>query len=72
MKNIEKLIISKPMKYNKNADTLLFLLLFATGQRENNVKRHYLWVQALQKGEKQRVVGALYPNIYRILKVYLQ
>ena len=26
------------MKYNKNADTLLFLLLFATGQRENNVK----------------------------------
>ena len=28
-----------------------------------------LWVQALEKGEKERVVGVLYPNIYRILKV---
>ena len=39
MKNIENLIVSKPGKYNKNADTLLFLLLFTTGQRERNIKK---------------------------------
>ena len=27
-------VISKPIKHNKNADTLLLLLLFTTGQRE--------------------------------------
>ena len=26
------------MRYNKNADTLLFLLLFTTGQREKNIE----------------------------------
>ena len=41
MKNIKKLIVSKAMKYNKNADTLLFLLLFTTGQREKILKKHY-------------------------------
>ena len=42
------------MKYKKNADTLLFLLFFTTGQREKNIekKKHYLWVQALRTGEK--------------------
>ena len=47
------------MKYNKNADTLLFLLLFTTGQREKILKKHYLWVQVLKKGEKRRVLGVL-------------
>ena len=37
MKNIGKLIVSKPVKYKKNTNTLLFLLLFTTGQRE---KKH--------------------------------
>ena len=60
------------MKYNKNADTLLFLLLFTTGQPEKILKKHYLWVQALKKGEKQRVLGVFYRNIYRILKVNFQ
>ena len=61
------------MKYNKNADTLLFLLLFTTSQREKILKKHYMWVQALEKVEKQRVLGVLYHNIYRIFlhKVYL-
>ena len=27
------------MKYNKNADTLLFLLLFTTGQPEKNIEK---------------------------------
>ena len=39
MKNIHKLIVSKPIKYNKNADsTLLFLLLFTMGQHEKKKK----------------------------------
>ena len=61
------------MKYNENADTLLFVLLFTTGQREKkNLKKHYLWVQAIEKGEKQRVLEVLYRNIYQILKVNFQ
>ena len=39
MKNIEKLIVSKPMNYDKNAGTLLFLLLFTTGQRGKNIEK---------------------------------
>ena len=27
------------MKYNKNVHTLLFLLLFTTGQREKNIEK---------------------------------
>ena len=27
------------MKYSKNADTLFFLLLFTTGQREKNIEK---------------------------------
>ena len=30
------------MKYNKNADTLLFLLLFSTGQREKNIEKTFV------------------------------
>ena len=67
-----KLIVSKPMKYNQNADILLYLRLFTTRQREKILKRHYLWVQAHKKGEKQRVLGILYRNIYRTLKVNFQ
>ena len=56
------------MKYNKNADTLLLLLFFTTGQREKNIEKTFASAGA-QKGEKQRVLGVLYRNIYRILKV---
>ena len=59
------------MKYNKNAGTLLFLLLITTGKREKNNEKT-LFVQALLKGEKQWVLGVLYRNIYRILKVNFQ
>ena len=30
------------MKYNKNADTLLFLLLFTVGQREINIEKNII------------------------------
>ena len=39
MKNVEKLIVSKPMKYDKNAGTLLLLLLFTMGQQEKNIEK---------------------------------
>ena len=39
MKNTKKLIISKPMKHRKNADTLLFLILFTKSQREQNIEK---------------------------------
>ena len=42
MKNISKLFFSKPRNYNKNEDTLLFLLLFTTGQREKNIEKNII------------------------------
>ena len=61
------------MKCSKNAATLLLLVLFTTGQREEEIfEKYYLWVQALKKGEKLWILGILYPNIYRILKFNFQ
>ena len=42
MKNIQKLIVSKPMQYNKNADNHLFLQRFTKGQLEKILKKRYL------------------------------
>ena len=60
------------MKHNKNEDTLLFLLLFTKSQREKKLKKHSLRVQALKKGEKRRILGIIYHNIYRIPKINFQ
>ena len=60
------------MKHNKNAYTLLFLLLFTKSQREKKWKKHSLRVQALKKGEKQRILDIIYHNIYRIPKINFQ
>ena len=60
------------MKHNKNTDTLLFLLSFTKCQREKKKLKHFLWVQALKKGKKQRVLGLLYHNIYQIQKINFQ
>ena len=49
------------MKYNKNADTLLFLLLFATGQRENNIEKTFVTAGA-QKGWKASGSGSTVPQ----------
>ena len=72
MKNIQKLIVSKPRKYNENADTLLFLLSFTTGQCEKNIEKTLFVSAGAQKGKKQRVLGVLYHNVYQILKVNFQ
>ena len=68
MKNIYKSTISKPTKHNKNVDILLFLLWFIESQRKKIFKKHSLWVQALEKGETQWVLGLLYHNMYQIQK----
>ena len=60
------------MKYNKNVDSLLFLPLFATDQHEKNIEKRLLVRAGTKKGEKQRVLGVLYRNICRILKVNFQ
>ena len=60
------------MRHNKIANTHLFLLRFIKCQREKILKENSLWVQALEMGEKQRVLGLLYDNIYRIHKVNFQ
>ena len=61
------------MKYVKNTDILLFLLLFTTSQREKKyIKKTFCWVQVLKNGEKRRILRVLYRNIYRILKVNCQ
>ena len=57
------------MKYNKNAETLLFQLLFTMGQLEKNIEKT-LFVSAGTL--KQQVLGVLYRNICRILKVNFQ
>ena len=68
-KTYKKIIVSKPIKHNKNVDTLLFLLSVTKCQREKKIlKEHYLWVQAHKKGENHRVLGLLLDNIYQIQK----
>ena len=52
MKNIEQLVVWKPVNYNKNADTFLLLLLFTTDQLEKPTKKNCLWMQAFEKVEK--------------------
>ena len=42
-------IVSKPMKYNKNADILLFLLLFTTSQREKNIEKTFVSAAARKR-----------------------
>ena len=49
MKNIYKLIVSKLENYNKNADTLLFLLLFTTSKSEKNIEKTLIVSAGAQK-----------------------
>ena len=49
MKSKKKLIVSKPMKHNKNVDTLSFLLLFTKGQLENNIEKIFFVSPGVQK-----------------------
>ena len=56
------------MKYNKSADTLLFLLLFTTSQREKSIEKTLFVSAGAQKRRKQRVLGVLYRNICQTLE----
>ena len=49
MKNMSKLIVSKPMMHNKNADTLLFLLSFTKSQRKKNIEKSFFVSAGAQK-----------------------
>ena len=49
MKNMQKLIVSKPIKYNENADTLLFLLLFTTVNVKKNTEKTLFVSASAQK-----------------------
>ena len=60
MKNIEKLIVSNPMKYN--ADTLLFLLSFTKCQREKNIERTFFVSAGAQKGRETVGSGTTLPQ----------
>ena len=50
MKNIEKLIVSKPMKGNKNAEDFFFLLSLIKSQREKkSIQRTFVVSAGAQK-----------------------
>ena len=50
MKNILKLIVSKPTKHNKNADILSLLLLFTKSQSEKDIEKTFFVSTGAQKG----------------------
>ena len=49
MKNIYKLIISKSVNHNKNADTPLFLMSFIKRQRKENFENIFFVPAGAQK-----------------------
>ena len=51
------------MEYNKKTGTLLFLLLFTTGQCENNIEKTLFVNAGAHKGEKLRILRVLYRNL---------
>ena len=53
-------IRSKPIKYNKNADTPLFLLIFTTGELEKNLEKT-LFVSA---GAQKRVKNSMFQECF--------
>ena len=48
--------------YNKSADTLLFLLLFTTGQREKNIEKKLFESTGAQKRWKIAGSGTILPQ----------
>ena len=54
MKKYIKIHCFKTTEALKNADTLLFLLLFITSQREKNIEKTFCVSAGPQKGEKNR------------------
>ena len=50
------------MKNNKNADILLFLLLFTTGQREKNIEKTLFVSAGAHKRRKTAGFGSILPQ----------
>ena len=50
------------MKYNKNLETLFFLLLFTTGQREKNIEKALFVGAGAQKRWKTAGAGSTLPQ----------
>ena len=50
------------MKYNKNAETVLFLLLFITSQREKNIDKTFSVSEGAQKRWKTVGPGSTLPQ----------
>ena len=75
------LVLTKtPWRHNAKASIFVLIKMFSEDRDVRHLQEVFktsssrqmfvgLWVQALEKGEKEQVVGVLYPNIYRILKV---
>ena len=62
MKNIEKSIVSKPLEHNKNANTILFILLFTTGQREKIIEKTFVVSTSAQDMCKKAGSGSTLPQ----------
>ena len=62
MKNLEKSIVSKPVEHDKNADTILFLLLFTTGQREKIIEKTFIVSTGAQDMCKKAGSGSTLPQ----------
>ena len=60
------------MKYNKNADTFLFLLLFAMGQCENNIEKTLFVSAGVQKGWKTAGSGSTSPQYLFIFNIHIK
>ena len=57
------------MKHNKNADTLLFLLLFTKSHGEKNIEKTFFVSAGVKNGGEQQVLGILYRNTHQIQKL---
>ena len=64
-------IVSKPMTCNKNADALFFYCYLLRVNVKKDIEKTFVSA-GTQEGEKERVLGVLYRNIYRILKANFQ
>ena len=66
MKNIQKLIASKPVKHNKN--TLLFLLSFSKSQYKKNIEKNILCECRRSKSGRNTGFREYFTTIFTELK----
>ena len=68
MKNISKLIVSKPMKHGKNKDNLFFLLSFTKCQHEKIIENTFFVSAGSQKGWETAGSGTTLAQYLRTTK----